>query len=480
MAKATRVNHCDERQKIWGSVNGLNQITRELSVRGSRWAAAAVAALIAIATALLLPASDHPLGEVKPFLPMFATTVFITEYLTGYLLFTHFRSTREPFLAALSGASFFVAVMVAVQLLIFPGVFSETGLLGAGPQSAVWLWVLWHGGYAAFVLMALVLRLPKLTRAREAMWSRFGLVVMMIAPAVAALLAYLAVADGGRLPPLIVGASYSKLVHSPAAAVVVALNVLALLACVFVTRLRDVLSVWLAVALVASLADVILTLSAASRFSLGWYAARCLSVLSASTVLGVLVWQTSSLYRQLAIAHQALAERSVHDALTGVYNRGYFNEQFPRDIRRAQRENAPLALLIADVDHFKSYNDTFGHPQGDACLKAIANAMQKPLHRPADYLARYGGEEFVIVLPLTDATGALHIADSLLGTVARLGIPSAQAKDRPVTISIGVSTFNPATDTHGIDEIIHRADTALYQAKNGGRNAAGVFNPYRV
>ena len=461
-------------------MNGLNQITRELSVRGSLWAAGSVAALIAIATGLLLPVSDQPLGEVKPFLPMFATTVFITDYLTAYLLFTHFRSTREPFLAALSGASFFVAVMVAVQLFAFPGVFSPTGLLGAGPQSAVWLWVIWHGGYAAFVLMALVLRLPKLTRGREALWSRFGLAVMMIAPVVAALLAYLAVVEGERLPPLIDGVTYSKLVHSPAAVVVIALNLLALLACVLITRLRDVLSVWLAVALVASLADVILTLAAASRFSLGWYAARCLSVLSASTLLGVLVWQTSNLYRQLAIAHRALAERSVHDALTGVYNRGYFNEQFPRDIRRAQRERAPLALLLADVDHFKSYNDTFGHPQGDACLRAVANAMKRLLHRPGDYLARYGGEEFVIVLPLTDAAGALHIADSLLSAVARLNMPSAQANGQSVTISIGVSTFDPTTDTHGIDEMIRRADTALYQAKNGGRNAVVVFNPYRV
>ena len=461
-------------------MNGLNQITRELSVRGSLWVAGSVMALIAIATALLLPISEQPLGDVKPFFPMFATTVFITESLTAYLLFTHFRSTREPFLAALSGSSFFVAVMVAVQLLIFPGVFSATGLLGAGPQSAVWLWVLWHGGYAAFVILALLLRMPQLTRGREAQWSRFGFVVKLFAPAVAVLLAYLAVADGGRLPPLIDGASYTKLVQSPTAAVVIALNVLALLACVLITRLRDVLSVWLAVALVASLADVILTLSASSRYSIGWYAARCLSVLSSSTVLGVLVWQTSSLYRQLAIAHRALAERSVHDALTGVYNRGYFNEQFPRDIRRAQREGAPLALLLADVDHFKSFNDKFGHPQGDACLKAIAIAMQKPLHRPADYLARYGGEEFVIVLPLTDAAGALHIADSLLSAVARLNIPSAHAENRPMTISVGLSTFNPETDTHGIDEIVHRADTALYQAKNGGRNAVVAFNPYRI
>ena len=461
-------------------LNGLNQITRELSVRGSLWAAGSVAVLITIATALLLPISDYALREVKPFLPMFAMTVFITEYLTAYLLFTHFRSTREPFLAALSGSSLFVAVMVAVQLLIFPGVFSATGLLGAGPQSAVWLWVLWHGGYASFVLLALLLRLPKLTRGREALWSRFGFLLMITAPAAAALLAYFAVADGGRLPPLIDGASYTQLLHSPAAASVIALNVLALLACVLITRLRDVLSVWLAVALVASLADVTLTLSGSSRFSLGWYAARGLSVLSASTVLGVLVWQTSNLYRQLAMAHRALAERSVHDALTGVYNRGYFNDQFPRDIRRAQRERAPLALLLVDVDHFKSYNDTFGHPQGDACLKAIADAMQQPLHRPADYLARYGGEEFVIVLPLTDAVGALHIADSLLSGVARLSIPSAHGRDRPVTISIGVSTFNPTTENFGIDEIIHRADAALYQAKNGGRNAVVAFNPYRV
>ena len=159
-----------------------------LAVRsgGSLWVAGSVAALITIATALLLPVSDYALRAVNPFLPMFAMTVFNIEYLTAYLLFTHFRSTREPFFggavrraslfsAAPSGASLFVAVMVAVQLLVFPGVFSATGLLGAGPQSAVWLWVLWHGGYAAIVLMALLLRLPQFTtglpRRCEAMWS---------------------------------------------------------------------------------------------------------------------------------------------------------------------------------------------------------------------------------------------------------------------------------------------------------------------
>ena len=100
-----------------------------------------VALVVIVATAMLLPVAERPLGEIKPFLPMFATTVVITEYLTAYMLYTHFRSSRMAYLAALASASVFVA-MAAVQVTFFPGVFSETGLLGAGAQSAVWIWTL--------------------------------------------------------------------------------------------------------------------------------------------------------------------------------------------------------------------------------------------------------------------------------------------------------------------------------------------------
>lgn len=456
-------------------MNGLNRIAHDLSTRGSLLAAGCVVALIVVATVLLLPVAERPLGEVKPFLPMFATTVFITEYLTAYMLYTHFRVTREAFLAALSGASLFVAVMAVVQIAIFPGVFSDTGLLGAGPQSAVWIWTLWHGGYPAFVLLALALRAPAFTRGRETQLPRIGFRVMLIAPLAAMGLAFLAVADGGLLPPLIDGASYTKLVHSPAAAVVVVLNLLALVICLVITRLRDILSAWLAVAIVACLADVILTLTASSRFTLGWYAARCLSIVSSSVVLGVLVWQTSNLFRQLAQAHDALGERAIHDALTNVYNRGHFNDLFPRDVRRAQRESMPLALLLVDVDHFKAYNDTYGHQQGDECLVAIAHAMRRALRRPADYVARYGGEEFVVVLPETGAEGALHIANAIHDAVAALHLPAAAA-DRLVSVSAGLSVFNPEVDHFSQDVIISRADDALYQAKRSGRDRVVSFD----
>ncbi len=260
---------------------------------------------------------------------------------------------------------------------------------------------------------------------------------------------------------------------------VLGINVLALLACLAITRLRDLLSAWLAVALLASLADVALTLVAGARYSAGWYAARCLSMVSSSVVLGVLVWQTSNLYRQLARAHEALAERAVRDALTGAHNRGHFIDQFPRDLRRASRERLPLAVLMVDIDYFKAYNDMYGHQKGDECLRAVAHAMQRVLRRPGDYLARYGGEEFVVVLPNTDTSGALHVAGAVREAVAALAIVGAQAADRNVTISIGIATFNPDFDTFDADVMVRRADDALYRAKREGRDRAELFDSKR-
>ncbi len=415
-----------------------------------------------------------PLGEVKPFLPMFATAVFITENLTAYLLFTHFRATNEPFLAALSGASLFVAVMAAVQILVFPGVFSATGLLGASPQSAVWLWVLWHGGYVLWVLWALLVRQRKGKQYSPRRQTQIGAMAIIAAPLIAALLAYLAVADGGRLPPLIDGASYTRLAHSPVSVVVVLLNVLVLVACVRITRLRDALSAWLAVAVLANLADVMLTLAATARYSLGWYAARCLSMLSSSALLGVLAWQSSNLYRQIALAHNALAERSVYDALTGVFNRGHFDEQFLRDVRRAQRERTPISLLMIDIDHFKRINDCFGHRAGDECLRNVAATMRGALKRPGDYVARYGGEEFAIVLPHTDAAGALHVARELMQAVFGLNALDGSADVSDITLSVGVASCEPLGAALSADTLIERADDALYRAKRQGRNTVVV------
>ncbi len=456
-----------------------NRILRDLAPEGSRLLAGIAALLIALITASLLPVAEQPLGEVKPFLPMFSTTVVITECLTTYMLYAHFRSSRRAFLAALSGASLFVAIMATVQLLVFPGVFADAGLLGAGPQSAVWVWTFWHGGYPAFVLLALLLLTPRVARLRATVQSGLAHALLLLAAGVAIVLALLAVMDDGVLPPLIDGVVYTGLLQSPAAPIVLALNVGALFACIAITRVRDLLSAWLAVVLLASLADAMLTLAAGARYSAGWYVARCLSMVSSSALLGLLIWQTTNLYRQLVRAHEVLTERSVRDALTGAHNRGHFIDQFPRDLRHAARDRLPLAVLMVDIDHFKAYNDMYGHQKGDDCLRAIAHAMQRVLRRPGDYLARYGGEEFVAVLPDTDTAGAMYVAEAIRSAVAALAIPGALAADRHVTISLGVATFKPDFDNFDADVMVRRADDALYRAKRDGRDRVELFDSKR-
>jgi diguanylate cyclase (GGDEF)-like protein len=175
------------------------------------------------------------------------------------------------------------------------------------------------------------------------------------------------------------------------------------------------------------------------------------------------------------------------DLLTGVANRRGFDEAFSREWRRASRGNEPLALLLIDVDHFKSYNDRYGHSAGDVCLRSVAQALVHSSQRPADVVARYGGEEFVILLPQTSRGGAAHVAHEILGAVESLrivheGSPTATH----LTVSIGVGCydaesawwvpFSPAT-RHTRDpssrptplDLVNAADKALYSAKRAGR-----------
>jgi diguanylate cyclase (GGDEF)-like protein len=441
----------------------------------SFWAASIVAACIIAAVLVILPFGSTSLPVIPPFVPMANTTVCIVEGLTAYFLAIQFRASGEAFLGALAGAYGFVMVTAVLQLLIFPGVFTKTGLLGAGPQSAIWLWVMWHAGFPALAGLAMATRLlPDSSRLRRA-----GVALMLGGPAAAVLFGYLSIAGGGVLPPLIHGASYQALRHSPAAALVLASNVVALVACIRLTGLRSLLSLWLAVTLLANLGDAVLVIIASARYSLGWYSARTLSVLSSSVLLCVMISEFARLHERLASANRSLAARALHDGLTGAFNRGYFSELLPREISRAIRGKAPLSLLMIDVDHFKLYNDIHGHQTGDACLIGIVGGIMDVLRRPTDFVVRYGGEEFAVVLPGTGRDGAAQMIAEIRCAVRRLELPAA-ASGGPVTISLGVATFDPRLDLIAPEELIRRADLALYTAKRSGRDAVCEFEAASV
>jgi len=166
----------------------------------------------------------------------------------------------------------------------------------------------------------------------------------------------------------------------------------------------------------------------------------------------------------------AMRELTLTDALTGIANRRSFNDAIQNEWRRCARSAMPLSLVMIDIDHFKRYNDAYGHQAGDACLKQVADTMLQCAGRSPDLLARYGGEEFVILLPQVDSPGAQTVAERILESVRALAIPHRMSSvSDAVTVSLGVATLMP--DKGGSPEALVRcADDALYQAKKDGRN----------
>ncbi len=206
----------------------------------------------------------------------------------------------------------------------------------------------------------------------------------------------------------------------------------------------------------------------------GAYQARIRQMATRERLLASLVKDRT---RELEQANQMLARFSYLDAVTGIANRRNFDDGMDLEWRRLLREGGPLSLVMVDIDHFKEYNDTYGHQKGDECLKAVAQTLRLALHRPGDLCARYGGEEFGVILPGTDATGAFGVAEGLRRSIEELAVPHGGSAVAPVvTISVGVATVQPQEGGSGA-VLIQAADQALYESKRTGRNRASAAPP---
>lgn len=162
------------------------------------------------------------------------------------------------------------------------------------------------------------------------------------------------------------------------------------------------------------------------------------------------------------------------DSLTQAYNRRTFNEMAQQQWLLAARQKKPISVLMIDADHFKLYNDHYGHPAGDSCLKKITQAIRACLNRPYDLLGRYGGEEFIVLLPDTDHLGAMRVAESIQATLASYELRHEVSPTQPlVTLSIGGANCSQAAN-YSLEDLIKRADRTLYKAKHSGRNCALV------
>jgi diguanylate cyclase (GGDEF)-like protein len=199
----------------------------------------------------------------------------------------------------------------------------------------------------------------------------------------------------------------------------------------------------------------------------------CLMMALISFMLCVTMFLAREIGRR-AQAEERLEELATTDALTGLKNRRKFDDAIDAEWRRAERQKMPLALLLVDADHFKSYNDTYGHQAGDEVLIGIAICISDALRRAGDCAARYGGEEFAVLLPGLSGADALAVAEAI-----RLKVLQWSGGPNATTVSIGVAAMTPETSMER-SELVRAADEALYAAKAGGRNRSVLASPPKL
>ena len=428
--------------------------------------AAAVIGLIIIAGSLAIPYGGLSLGMNNGFLPAFGSLTFMGDVITAVLLYSQARASNDPRQACLGSAYLFSAMIIVPHLLAFPGVFGAVSLIGTS-ASAVWLWVFWHAGFALGIVNFAV-RKSAPSDEPIALWP-FVLGTMGLAIA-AALLATLGLP---LLPTILINGNYARLTSLGISPAVLACSVAGLTLVLLLplrSRLLSTLTIWLVVAMIASVMDVFLTMLGAERFTLGWYLARCLSLVAGFSVLCALLTESVRLFTAAAKTNRMLEKLSLTDPLTEIANRRSFEQRLDVEWRRAFREQVPMSLVMIDIDHFKRYNDRFGHPEGDECLRTVAATLTRNARRPRDMAARMGGEEFAVLLPDIEDDGAALVAEMFRSRIEELCLAHPDSPHEIVTISVGVATVYPHKAGQTPTGLIAAADAALYAAKTAGRN----------
>jgi diguanylate cyclase (GGDEF)-like protein len=434
-----------------------------------RWAAVVAAAFVLLAV-LVLPVSARPLGASYFVFAIAIAWATAALAVTAVLLWAQARVTFSVPLTVLAAGYALTSIVMVSYLLFYRDMLPQFGVwASADAETSRWLWVEWH---AMFIGSAIAYywargRYANTSKLDVASFERLRMRVVGIAAAILVLsVPPLIWIDG--LPALVDNGHYTELFSLLGFLVSVGVAATIVLAH-RTSRFRSVLDLWLALACLSMFADVALELSS-KQFTVGWYASRFGILFAAGAVLLVLLFQTARIYTALAVVTNRLRDEALTDPLTGLANRRCFDQRFVEMLRDCARETRPLSLLAIDIDHFKIYNDTFGHQAGDECLRTIAAVLRNNVGRARDLIARTGGEEIAVIMPEVDLAGALVVAERMRVAVQAAGIRHGAAAAFPVvTVSVGVTaTLDCAHAT--AEEISGEADRALYRAKSAGRN----------
>lgn len=438
-----------------------------------------VAALVGLA-----PFAALPLSHFTAFTPAYESWSILCALITTLLLLSQVAIVRSNAILVLAMGYLLTALVTTLQFITYPGNFSPTGLFESGSGASDWLFVV-RGAVLPSSVIAYAIMGGASSRDADGVAGEPVPVVRQTSVIVGA--AALLVVGWGALPLIVMAAQaigplistttgYTALFKA-CNQVVALLGVLAIGAMV-ARRLKTRFDLWIFVTMLVWFGEIVLTgLLSGGRYDLGWYGGQAFGAAASSALMVALLFESANHFRQLAEVHEALVlsnrsleHLSLHDGLTGLANRRYFDTYLSRQASLMRRHRRDLALVLCDLDNFKAYNDHYGHQAGDECLARIAVALQTCCRRPGDLAARYGGEEFAIILPETDLAGAVRIAETAREAVARLQIVNARSTAGPImTLSGGVSVLKGASEG-SLDALVSAADSALFEAKRLGRN----------
>ncbi len=412
--------------------------------RAQRRNAVIATVCLIVASAAAYPFAKHGFTPVPGMPPVFITFSLCLAAVSAFVISTQYGSTRSKALLILASGYAFIALLALPELFL---ALARSAGYAIAPGAPSILSLIAQAVFDVHVCWYLYARNRNVTVPAEG--ARLVATVFAMRIGVVALLST-AVAFGPWTLPA-----------EPDIAGSVVCDLIALLATLLAWGSASVLNRWLVTALVASILGEAFTYISGTRFTLGWYVASSMRLIEYGIVLGAFVTEVS-------IRSGELASLAAVDALTGLANRRHLDEQLGRLLADGRRAADTLSVLMIDIDHFKRFNDQFGHEAGDLALQTVGTALKRSVGRTGDFAARYGGEEFVVLLTGIDRLGALEVAERLRAHVEEMLIAHEGGSHR-VTISIGIVSIK---DRAGLDPaaLLREADRALYTAKALGRN----------
>ncbi|OWA35293.1 hypothetical protein B9G55_11600 [Saccharibacillus sp. O16] len=403
--------------------------------------------------------------------------------LTAFILFNQFRASRILPILLLACTFLFTGLLSLFYLLALINLLPASGPFSPGSQTAVWLWCFWHAAFPIGLMVfywsmhAKTAVIP-LKRLPMCLSIATGTVILAVVTLV------LFACSDRFLPVLIENNDYGRVISSGIGPAILGLNAAACLLSVFPYKERSVLRLWLSVASFSFTLGIVLSLTAGQRYTLGWYGSRVDSLIASSVMVLAIISEVNKLFVRLSRQHEELEESQKAleeaneqlkelagvDSLTRIANRRKFDEVLKQELNAPQRDKEHLSLLMIDIDFFKAYNDNYGHLGGDMVLRSVAPKLENEALAHFGFTARYGGEEFAIILPGHSEHEARQIAELMIECVRSLSIPhDYSGVSKQITISVGGCTLYPG-EKSSANELIGRADEALYQAKAEGRN----------